>query len=64
MKKMTTISELTVWAKGIAEEHSSSKKQIFEFVILCIGEVEEGGSEPHEVQLAYSDICDLVGIDE
>jgi len=32
MKKMTTISELTVWAKDIAEEHPSSKKQIFEFV--------------------------------
>lgn len=61
---MTTINELVEWSKDIAEEYPSSKKQIFEFVILCIDEVEQGGSEAHEVQLAYNDICDLVGIDE
>lgn len=64
MKKMMTINELITWSKDIAEEHPSSKKQIFEFVILCIDEVEQGGSEAHEVQLCYNDICDLVGIDE
>ena len=61
---MTTISELTVWAKNIIKDCPSSTNQIWDFVSLCESEVEEGGSEAHEVQLAYNDICDLVGIDE
>jgi hypothetical protein len=64
MKKMTTINELTGWAKDKAKEYPNCRAQVFEFVSLCEDEIEQGGSESHEVQLAYNDICDLVGIDE
>ena len=61
---MTTLSELISWAKNIAKEYPLSREEIFDLISLCEDEIEGGGSETHEVQLAYNDICDLVGIDE
>jgi hypothetical protein len=61
---MTSIEQLVQWAKGVAKEHPKHRDEIWSLISLCQDEVEEDGSEPHEVQLAYNDICDLVGIDE
>ena len=61
---MTSLDELVQWAKGIKQRFPEHKDEIWSFISLCQDEIEEGGSESHEVQLAYNDICDLVGIDE
>jgi hypothetical protein len=61
---MSSLEQLVTWAKNIAKEYPTHREEIFSFISLCQDEIEEGGSEPHEVQLAYNDICDLVGIDE
>jgi hypothetical protein len=61
---MTSLDQLVPWAKNIAKEYPTYRQDIFSFISLCQDEIEEGGSETHEVQLAYNDICDLVGIDE
>ena len=63
-KTMTTINQLVEWSKEIKKRFPNHRDEIWDFVSLCIDEVEDDGSEPHEVQLAYNDICDLVGIDE
>ena len=61
---MTTINELVQWSKEIKQRFPEHRDAIWDFISLCIDEVADSGSEPHEVQLAYNDICDLVGIDE
>jgi hypothetical protein len=61
---MSSLDELVQWAKGVAKKHPKHRDEIWSFISLCQDEVSDGGSEPHEVQLAYNDICDLVGIDE
>lgn len=61
---MSSLDELVQWAKGIKQRFPEHRDNIWSFISLCQDEVAEGGSETHEVQLAYNDICDLVGIDE
>ena len=61
---MTSLPQLVEWAKNIAKEYPVHRTEIFSFISLCQDEIEDGGSEPHEVQLCYNDICDLVGINE
>ena len=64
MKKMTTIKELVEWSKEIKKRFPKHRDEIWDLISLCIDEVAHDGSEPHEVQLCYNDIRDLVGIDE
>lgn len=61
---MNSLPQLVEWAKGIKQQFPQQKDEIWSFISLCIDEIEEGGSESHEVQLAYNDICDLVGLDQ
>lgn len=61
---MTTISQLVQWSKEIKKRFPKKKDEIWDIISLCIDAVDDEGSESHEVQLAYNDICDLVGIDE
>jgi hypothetical protein len=61
---MTSLEQLVPWVKNIAKEYPTQRQDIFDFLSLCLDEIEEGGSQSHEVQLCYNDICDLVGIDE
>lgn len=61
---MNSLDELVQWAKGIKQRFPEHREDIWSFISLCQDEVAEGGSESHEVQLAYNDICDLVGINE
>jgi hypothetical protein len=61
---MSSLDELVDWAIGIKQRFPHYRDEIWSFISLCQDEIEDGGSESHEVQLAYNDICDLVGIDE
>jgi len=61
---MSNLDQLVQWAKGVAKDHPKHRDEIWSFISLCQDEVSDGGSESHEVQLAYNDICDLVGIDQ
>ena len=61
---MNSINDLVEWAKGIKKRFPEHRDEIWDLISLCIDEVQDGGSETHEVQLAYNDICVLVGIDE
>ncbi len=58
------MNELVQWAKNIAKEYPSHRNEIWDFLSLCQDEIEEGGSETHEIELCKSSICQLVGIDE
>lgn len=61
---MNSLSELISKAKDIMKKYPMHRTEILSLLQLCEDEIEEGGSEIHEVQLCYNDICDLVGIDE
>ena len=61
---MSSLDELVQWAKGVAKKHPKHRDEIWSLISLCHDEIADEGSESHEVQLAYNDICDLVGIDE
>lgn len=61
---MNNLKDLQIWVQGISKNYPEHKDEIWDYISLCQSEIEEGGSESHEVQLAYNDICDLVGLDE
>lgn len=61
---MTTINQLLDWAKGIKQRFPEHQDEVWGLIFLCQDEIADQGSETHEVQLCYNDICDLVGIDE
>jgi hypothetical protein len=61
---MNNLSQLVQWAKNIAKEYPIHRDEIWNLISLCQDEIEEGGSEPHEVELCYTEICQLTGIDE
>lgn len=61
---MNQMNELVQWAKGIKQRFPEHREEIWNFISLCQDEIEEGGSETHEISLCKSSICQLVGIDE
>ena len=54
------MENLLEWAKGIAKEHPGHRKQIGELLTLCQDEIEQGGSETHEIDLCKEDILQLI----
>jgi hypothetical protein len=48
--------ELIIYASKMAKENPTLKKEIYDFVQLAIDEIDEGGSEDHECNLAQRDI--------
>ena len=54
------MENLIKWAKDIAKEHPRHKDQIFELVTLCYDEIEQGGSQTHEIDLCKEDILQLI----
>jgi hypothetical protein len=56
---MSTFQDLKDYAKLMSNAHPHHEPQILDLVQLCKDEIEEGGSEAHEVDLAWSDIADL-----
>lgn len=61
---MNNLDELVQWAKSIAKKYPYHRDEIWNFISLCQDEIEEGGSETHEISLCVSSISQLVGIDE
>jgi len=55
-----TLRELYQYCQEVVEKHPSLGSEIMEFYDLAVMEVEDGGSENHECELAVSDIEDLV----
>ena len=52
--------EFKNWVMGTIVENQSIKSDIVEFYYLALNEIEEGGSEQHEISLAVNDINELI----
>ena len=50
------LHELKIYAVKMAKENPTLKREIYDFVQLAIDEIDEGGSENHECELARRDI--------
>jgi len=50
------LHELKTYAVKMAKENPTLKSEIYDYVQLAIDEIEEGGSEDHECNLAQRDI--------
>jgi hypothetical protein len=50
------LHELKTYAVKMVKENPTLKKEIYDFVQLAIDEIDEGGSEDHECNLAQRDI--------
>jgi hypothetical protein len=55
-----SIIELRQKVKELALEHPLFKEELYDFYYLAVSEIEEGGSEMHECELAYNDMLELV----
>lgn len=55
-----TIQELRPWINKKIEENPELKEEIFDFYSLCRTEIEDGGSEPHEIELCISSVEELI----
>ena len=58
------MTNLIDYANQIMEKYPSLKSDVQGLVQLCIDEIEEGGSEQHEIELCWSDIDQLVKEEE
>jgi hypothetical protein len=54
------IKQLKEHAQGIIQNHPILKDEVIELFELAMTEIEEGGSESHECQLAINDMDELV----
>jgi hypothetical protein len=54
------IKQLKEHAKGIIQKYPALKDQVIDLFELAMTEIEEGGSESHECQLAINDMDELV----
>ncbi len=59
-KIMTTLSDLKRYYWEQAKLHPYLADEMQDIVELAYSEVDEGGSETHEVSLAYNDILNLI----
>ena len=55
-----TLTELQKYCVEMANKHPQHAEQIKDFYDLAEMEVEDGESEAHECELAYSDIEELI----
>ena len=51
---------LIEYAKTIIKQHPQHKSAIVDICTMARDEIEDGGSEAHEVELALSEIQDLI----
>lgn len=54
------MTHLIDYANSVIEKYPQLKEDINGLIELCVTEIEEGGSVPHEIQLCWSDIEYLV----
>lgn len=55
-----TLKQLNQHAIEIIAQYPDLGEEIADYVELCVDEIEQGGSETHEIQLTYSAINDLI----
>ena len=55
-----TIQELRQETRKFIAENPNLKDEISDFYYLAVSEIEEGGSESHECDLAYNDMVELI----
>ena len=55
-----TIQELRQETRKFIAENPNLKDEISDFYYLAVSEIEEGGSESHECNLAYNDMVELI----
>jgi len=58
------MTNLLEYAEEVTKRFPSLKSDISSLLDLCIMEIEEGGSEQHEIELCWSDIDQLVKDEE
>ena len=54
------LAQLKEKTKELITKNPELKDDLMEFYYLAVSEIEEGGSESHECELAYSDMMDLI----
>lgn len=54
------LSQLKEETKKFIAENPDLKDEILDFFSLAVSEIEEGGSESHECDLAYNDMVELI----
>ena len=52
--------DLLEYAKGVIKDHPQLKQDVYELVELAQTEIEDGGSEIHECELAVGSIKELI----
>lgn len=55
-----TLQELRKESLRLVKENAQLSNEIWDFYSLAVSEIEEGGSESHECDLAYNDIIELI----
>jgi hypothetical protein len=55
-----TITELKTYVKECIIKAPSKREKLIELLLLAVSEIEEGGSESHECDLAYRDIEEIM----
>ena len=55
------LDDLIVYAHDKAIEYPEHRNAIMELVEVACDEVENGESEDHETEMAYSEIAELIG---
>lgn len=54
------LAQLKEKTKELVSKNPDLRDDLMEFYYLAVSEIEEGGSEHHECELAYSDMMDLI----
>ena len=52
--------EFTAHCRTLIQKHPDLREEIMDFHSLAQSEIEEGGSESHEISLALNDIEELI----
>ena len=55
-----TLQELRKESLRLVKQNAQLSNEIWDFYSLAVSEIEEGGSESHECNLAYNDIIELI----
>ena len=54
------IQDLKKYCREVIFKHPEHEEEIVELYLLCVSEIEEGGSPSHEIELCMSDVNDLI----
>ena len=57
---MNNVLQLKKYVREITAQYPDLDEEISDLYDLCLNEIEEGGSEQHEINLCYNDIQSLL----